>query len=72
MRYKGEWQFDKPHGKGKQTFTDGSFYKGNFVNGLKEDDNAVYQWPNGKVYKGPFKTGYIDGVGTLTMRNGRG
>jgi hypothetical protein len=39
---------------------------------MKDDDNAVYSWPNGKVYQGSFKNGYMEGHGKLRMGNGKG
>ena len=46
-----------PHGIGKATFTSGDAksYEGNFVHGVMEGDNAVYQYKNGDSFTGTFK-----------------
>ena len=67
MVYEGNWEDDRPHGEGKESFGDGSFYEGYFHEGLKHGDNCVYRWSNGKMYVGPFRNGYMEGRGALTM-----
>lgn len=47
-------------------------YKGDFVDGKKEDRSAELKWENGKVYKGEFKDGFMDGEGKLYMKGGKG
>jgi hypothetical protein len=41
------------------------------VNGVKDDDRAVFRWNNGKIYEGPFRNGYMEGEGELRFENGR-
>lgn len=43
-----------PHGKGEASFTDGRLYKGPFVNGKMEGDNAYFRYGNGDVFEGSF------------------
>ena len=42
------------------------------MEGLKDDQNAMYTWENGKIYTGAFKQGYIHGNGNLKMKHGKG
>lgn len=42
------------------------------MNGIKDDDKAIFKWANGKVYEGPFKNGYMEGMGRLYMEQGKG
>lgn len=39
---------------------------------MKNGNNAVYRWANGKSYVGPFKNGYMEGHGKLSMNGGKG
>jgi hypothetical protein len=41
---------DQPSGRGVESYPDGSRYEGNFVNGMKDDENGRYYWPNEKIY----------------------
>lgn len=41
------------------------------MNGVKDDDRAVFRWNNGKIYEGPFRNGYMEGEGELRFENGR-
>lgn len=46
--YTGEVDSDgKPHGRGNAYFTDGRYYKGPFVHGVAEGDNAYFEFENG-------------------------
>ena len=72
FQYEGEWLHDKPHGKGIEISKDGCRYFGKFVDGLKEDDNAVYEWPNGIIYNGPFRKGFMEGLGRMKKEGGEG
>ena len=43
-----------PHGKGEASFTDGRLYKGTFLHGKMEGDNAYFRYDNGDVFEGSF------------------
>lgn len=46
---------DLPHGTGKATFTDGRLYKGPFVHGKMEGDDAYFHYDNGDTFEGSFR-----------------
>lgn len=46
---------DLPHGTGTATFTDGRLYKGPFVHGKMEGDNAFFRYDNGDTFEGSFR-----------------
>ena len=71
MVYDGSWKEDKPHGKGTETYKDGSNYVGDFVKGKKEGF-GTFTWSDGRVYTGEFKEGYMHGKGKLSInKSGR-
>lgn len=43
-----------PHGKGVASFTDGREYKGPFVHGKMEGQNAYFRYDNGDTFEGTF------------------
>lgn len=45
---------DDPHGTGEASFTDGRLYKGPFLHGKMEGDNAYFRYDNGDVFEGSF------------------
>ena len=51
-----------PDGKGKETYTDGGYFVGNFSNGQRI--NGIYYFPNEAKYEGTFKNNQFDGNGT--------
>ena len=55
-QYEGEWDDDKRHGKGKETFENGDLYIGNYKLGAF-DGLGMYKWANGATYIGHFKAG---------------
>lgn len=57
--YEGNFENDKPHGKGTYTWDSGKVYKGNFVDG-KAHGKGEYIWPNGASYKGNVIDNQID------------
>ena len=57
------------HGKGKQTFVDGSVYIGTFSRGLA-DGHGVLLYPDGTEYVGEFTRGKFNGIGKATLANG--
>ena len=52
----GKWVDHDRHGKGCQLFADGTFYEGQWRNGMMNDDNGIMTWPDGDKYVG----GYVD------------
>lgn len=53
--YTGTVDGDKlPHGTGEATFTDGRFYRGSFVHGNFDGNNAYFLYDNGDVFEGTF------------------
>ena len=43
-----------PHGTGEATFADGRFYRGSFVHGNFNGNNAYFLYDNGDVFEGTF------------------
>lgn len=67
--YIGEFKNDDFHGKGKLMFPDGSFYDGNWVNGMKHGEGGEIHLANGKIIKGNFVNDVLNGPG-LIIENG--
>jgi hypothetical protein len=44
----------KPHGIGEAAFNDGRLYRGPFVHGKFEGDNAYFKYDNGDTFEGTF------------------
>ncbi|XP_060738572.1 ankyrin repeat and MYND domain-containing protein 1 isoform X2 [Tachysurus vachellii] len=57
------------NGTGVQTWTDGSRYEGDFLNGLKHG-NGTFIWPNGECFEGSFYKDYRHGRGTYFWPDG--
>ena len=55
-KYKGEIDFDRPHGKGTMIFEDGSKYIGQWDNGQR-DGQGTHTWLNGTKTSGIWKDG---------------
>jgi hypothetical protein len=60
--------FGVKHGKGVQTYPDGSVYMGEFAKGL-EHGYGRREFPDGTAYEGRYRFGHKDGPGQL-MRDG--
>lgn len=45
---------NKPHGTGEARFKDGREYKGPFVHGVMEGENASFKYDNGDLFEGTF------------------
>ena len=60
----------QPNGKGTLTLTNGTKYKGGFVNGMQEG-NGVEEDKNGNRYEGFFKQGKKNGPFVETDKNGK-
>jgi serine/threonine protein kinase len=54
-----------PHGNGIAYYVDGRVYKGPFVHGVRQGDNAWFKFSDGNVYEGSFVNDEF-GTGTLT------
>ena len=59
---------DNPHGTGTATFTDGRMYKGPFVHGRMEGDNAYFRYDNGDIFEGSFTSNSFS-RGRYTMKS---
>jgi len=69
FQYEGQWQKGQKHGRGVQTFPDGSIYTGEFAKGY-EHGAGRKQYPDGSVFEGRFRFGKRDGPGVLTTNLG--
>lgn len=50
-KFQGYWKKDQPHGKGKETWKDGSLYEGEYLDGVKVGFGK-YRMKNGDIYEG--------------------
>ena len=69
VNYVGEWENDLMHGKGTETFANGSVYVGEWRNDYKEG-KGTFSYADGSEYVGNFEKGWIKGQGILTYANG--
>jgi len=51
-------------GKGKETWSDGRTYDGDFKNG-KKDGEGTFEWPNGTKYIGSWRGDKMHGLGVF-------
>jgi hypothetical protein len=58
-----------PHGHGKYSYVDGSFYEGNWDHG-KRHGKGTWTYINGDVYTGDWENSHKHGTGTWTLSNG--
>ena len=56
--YIGELSKGKMNGYGEETLLDGSIYKGNYVNGIREGMGKIVT-PKGKIIEVEYKKGEI-------------
>ena len=56
----GEWFEDKQHGKGKENWPDGSYYEGEYKDGVKSG-KGTFSWADGSTYTGDFFENDIQG-----------
>ena len=61
---------NKKHGPAEEIWADGSYFKGEYKDGLK-DGKGEMRWPDGNIYKGDFKKGHIEGFGVYTWADGK-
>lgn len=55
-----------PNGRGEAWFDNGSYYKGQFINGVMQGDSCYFRFSNGDVYEGSF-VGYMFSKGKITL-----
>jgi hypothetical protein len=67
--YVGEWQDDKRHGRGSDTFASGHRYTGEFQDGQRHGQ-GTYTFPNGESYVGEWREGKRHGSGTNIFPDG--
>ena len=58
------------HGKGKQIWSDGANYEGDWRNGILQGE-GVFNHPNGDKYTGSFYQDRANGFGTYIYENGQ-
>lgn len=68
-QYKGDVLQNKPMGKGKMVWGNGSTYDGDWQNGVRTGQ-GTYVWPDGRHYQGDFVNDEMHGKGTATWPNG--
>ena len=78
--YNGEFVNSKPHGNGKETWSDGSSFEGKFVNGMKQSGTFTWKADSqhkefatiiDESYNGEFKQNLFHGTGRYNWRDGR-
>ena len=70
-RYVGEVdEKNMPDGKGKFTYTNGSYYEGEFAHGVREG-YGIFYWSTGDSYEGGWKKDKRHGEGVMKYANGR-
>lgn len=67
--YEGEWDLDKPHGRGIYKLANGNKYQGEFVYG-QFGGYGRYLWVDGSQYVGEFYHGLKNGKGVYILANG--
>ena len=71
--YYGETRDGQPHGVGYKRWGDGSWYFGEWVDGIEQTvrrASSRYVWANGCEYIGTFSKGKRHGQGTKTWPDG--
>jgi hypothetical protein len=67
--YNGTWLFGLKHGKGTQSYLDGSLYIGEFAKGY-EHGNGRLKCLDGTCFDGKYRFGKRDGPGVFTTTHG--
>ena len=57
-KYEGNWEEDKQHGQGLETWPDGARYDGSYVLG-KKHGIGKFTWADGSTYFGNFEENNI-------------
>ncbi|MBE6142483.1 MAG: hypothetical protein E7177_00650 [Erysipelotrichaceae bacterium] len=68
-KYEGEIVWDKPNGKGKFIYDDGSIYEGQFKDGCF-NGFGTYKWTNGDHFEGMYKDDVRNGKGKYYYSDG--
>ncbi|MDR1426107.1 MAG: hypothetical protein LBI70_03925 [Rickettsiales bacterium] len=66
--YEGKLKNNKPHGKGKTIFQDGSTYEGDFIDG-KMNGKGKHTYSNNDFYEGEWKDDKMEGKGKYIFSN---
>ena len=69
--YKGQFINSKKNGTGRYEWADGSYYEGDFAEGVFEGHGVYYFADLQKTYTGEFKDANMDGQGTEIWEDGR-
>mmetsp|Transcript_62320 Transcript_62320/g.115663 ORF Transcript_62320/g.115663 Transcript_62320/m.115663 type:complete len:220 (+) Transcript_62320:95-754(+) len=72
-RYEGQWKDDVQHGQGRQKWSDGRVYEGEFAHGkFSGFGHMTWITPQGQlVYEGEYKDDLKHGKGKFTWHDGR-
>lgn len=68
--YQGQWVDGKRHGRGDQSWADGSVYQGNWAND-KRNGRGRYISSDGSVYEGQWRHNMFHGNGKCVYANGK-
>lgn len=68
--YEGDTQNDAPHGFGTATYTNGTFYEGYFIDGLRYGDGKL-TYPDGSIFTGKWRDDRRHGMGVLEDPSGQ-
>ena len=68
--YIGEVQENLRHGQGRQTWSDGRVYEGQFKDDQMHDTGGYMSWPDGRSYRGSFVRNLREGTATMIWPNG--
>lgn len=67
--YDGNWEANKPHGKGIFIYANGDKYEGDFINDCYHG-KGIFTFHNGEIYKGDYINHLRQGKGINTLPNG--
>ncbi len=69
VRYEGQWELDKRHGRATAQFPDDSRYSGDFKNNVMHGHGQFF-WPDGHKYSGEWVCGRMEGNGDFSYPSG--
>ena len=67
---KGLIKEDRQNGPGIELWSDGSYYNGAYLNGMKHG-TGTYYWSDGSQYKGQWANDEMHGDGSFLWSDGR-
>lgn len=70
IQYQGTWVNGRKHGRGVQSYLDGSIYTGEFANGFEHGRGSIV-FMDGSKFEGRFRFGRRDGPGVLVDPTGK-